>query len=65
MNEGVISSFMSNVALNASQLIPVSDSHLLINRSLFVSNTGQVIVCSRGSVIISKTIFANNSANES
>ena len=30
-----------------------------------MSNTGQVIACSRGSVVISKTMFVNNSANES
>jgi predicted outer membrane repeat protein len=30
-----------------------------------MSNTGQVIACSRGSVILSKTMFVNNSANES
>ena len=57
--------FTSNIALNASKLILVSDSLLLINRSLFISNTGHVIVCSRGNVIVSKTIFVNNSANES
>ncbi|MCG8623795.1 MAG: hypothetical protein MJE68_17610, partial [Proteobacteria bacterium] len=62
MNERIVRSIGSFGSNNVSH---IGDSLLWIDECHFISNTGQVVACSRGNIIISKTKFVNNLANES